>query len=63
MADGPIITTEDLGLQASTSLAEPINLRQIRDKANPMPYESVGKSGRKCSQGGRTAGRQPSHHL
>ncbi|WP_090372641.1 PEP-CTERM-box response regulator transcription factor [Nitrosospira sp. Nl5] len=33
MADGPLITAEDLGLQASTASAEPINLRQIRDKA------------------------------
>jgi two-component system NtrC family response regulator len=33
MADGPLISADDLGLQASTTLAEPINLRQIRDKA------------------------------
>jgi two-component system, NtrC family, response regulator len=33
MADGPIISSEDLGLQASAGTAEPINLRQIRDKA------------------------------
>lgn len=33
MADGPIITAEDLGLQTSSASAEPINLRQIRDKA------------------------------
>jgi two-component system, NtrC family, response regulator len=33
MADGPLISAEDLGLQTSTALAEPINLRQIRDKA------------------------------
>jgi two-component system NtrC family response regulator len=33
MADGPLISAEDLGLKASTTLAEPINLRQIRDKA------------------------------
>ena len=33
MADGPIISSEDLGLQASAGVAEPINLRQIRDKA------------------------------
>ncbi len=33
MADGPLISADDLGLQASTPLAEPINLRQIRDKA------------------------------
>ena len=33
MADGPLITAEDLGLQAIAALADPINLRQIRDKA------------------------------
>jgi two-component system, NtrC family, response regulator len=33
MAEGPIITAEDLGLQTSSGSAEPINLRQIRDKA------------------------------
>ena len=33
MADGPLISAEDLGLQTSATLAEPINLRQIRDKA------------------------------
>lgn len=33
MADGPLITAEDLGLQAAVALADPINLRQIRDKA------------------------------
>jgi two-component system NtrC family response regulator len=33
MADGPLITAEDLGLQATAALADPINLRQIRDKA------------------------------
>jgi two-component system NtrC family response regulator len=33
MADGPLITAEDLGLQAAAALADPINLRQIRDKA------------------------------
>lgn len=33
MADGPIISADDLGLQASASSAEPINLRQVRDKA------------------------------
>jgi two-component system, NtrC family, response regulator len=33
MAEGPIITAEDLGLQTSSASAEPINLRQIRDKA------------------------------
>jgi len=33
MADGPLISAVDLGLRTSTTLAEPINLRQIRDKA------------------------------
>ena len=33
MADGPLISVEDLGLQVSTVEAEPINLRQVRDKA------------------------------
>lgn len=33
MADGPIISADDLGLQASASSTEPINLRQVRDKA------------------------------
>lgn len=33
MADGPLITAEDLGLQSTAVLADPINLRQIRDKA------------------------------
>jgi two-component system, NtrC family, response regulator len=33
MADGHLIRAEDLGLQTSTMLTEPINLRQIRDKA------------------------------
>ncbi|HVW64220.1 MAG TPA: PEP-CTERM-box response regulator transcription factor [Nitrosospira sp.] len=33
MADGPLITAEDLGLQSTAALADPINLRQIRDKA------------------------------
>lgn len=33
MADGPLITAEDLGLQSAAALADPINLRQIRDKA------------------------------
>jgi len=33
MADGPLINVDDLGLQAATSEVEPINLRQVRDKA------------------------------
>ena len=33
MADGPMISAEDLGLQASIAPMEPINLRQIREKA------------------------------
>lgn len=33
MADGPVINAEDLGLQASIAPMEPINLRQIREKA------------------------------
>ncbi len=33
MADGPMINAEDLGLQASIAPAEPINLRQVREKA------------------------------
>jgi two-component system NtrC family response regulator len=33
MAEGPIISADDLGLQVSASSAEPINLRQVRDKA------------------------------
>lgn len=33
MADGPLISADDLGLQDSSGPAEPINLRQIRDKA------------------------------
>ena len=41
MADGPLISADDLGLQASTSLAEPINLRQIRDKAE---YDALMKA-------------------
>ncbi len=41
MADGPIITAEDLGLQTSSASAEPINLRQIRDKAE---YDALMKA-------------------
>lgn len=41
MADGPLISAEDLGLQTSTTLAEPINLRQIRDKAE---YDALMKA-------------------
>ena len=64
MADGPMITAEDLGLQTSSAPAEPINLRQIRDKAESDALdESAGKSGRKCCEGGRIAGCQPSHNL
>lgn len=33
MADGPFIGADDLGLQDPSGSAEPINLRQIRDKA------------------------------
>ena len=33
MADGPLIGADDLGLQNPSGSAEPINLRQIRDKA------------------------------
>jgi two-component system, NtrC family, response regulator len=41
MADGPIISSEDLGLQATSGPAEPINLRQIRDKAE---YDALMKA-------------------
>jgi two-component system NtrC family response regulator len=41
MADGPIISAEDLGLQAAAGPAEPINLRQIRDKAE---YDALMKA-------------------
>ena len=41
MAEGPIITAEDLGLQTSPGPAEPINLRQIRDKAE---YDALMKA-------------------
>ncbi|MDO8893173.1 MAG: PEP-CTERM-box response regulator transcription factor [Sulfurimicrobium sp.] len=33
MADGPQITADDLGLQASLAAEEPINLRQVREDA------------------------------
>ncbi len=33
MADGPQIGTDDLGLSASVTEEEPINLRQVRDEA------------------------------
>ncbi len=33
MADGPFISADDLGLQDPSGSVEPINLRQIRDKA------------------------------
>lgn len=41
MAEGPIITAEDLGLQTSPGPAESINLRQIRDKAE---YDALMKA-------------------
>ncbi|SEK96264.1 PEP-CTERM-box response regulator transcription factor [Nitrosovibrio tenuis] len=41
MADGPLISAEDLGLQGSTVEAEPINLRQVRDKAE---YDALMKA-------------------
>jgi two-component system NtrC family response regulator len=41
MADGPIVSAEDLGLQGATGPAEPINLRQIRDKAE---YDALMKA-------------------
>ncbi len=41
MADGPLINVDDLGLQASTSEVEPINLRQVRDKAE---YDALMKA-------------------
>lgn len=34
MADGPLISWEDLGLSASTATEEPINLRQVREEAD-----------------------------
>ncbi|PWB59899.1 MAG: PEP-CTERM-box response regulator transcription factor [Nitrosomonadales bacterium] len=33
MADGPQITADDLGLQASPAMEEPINLRKVREEA------------------------------
>lgn len=33
MADGPQISADDLGLQASVAMEEPINLRQVREEA------------------------------
>jgi two-component system NtrC family response regulator len=41
MADGPLINVDDLGLQAGTSEMEPINLRQVRDKAE---YDALMKA-------------------
>ena len=41
MAEGPIVTAEDLGLQTSPGPAEAINLRQIRDKAE---YDALMKA-------------------
>ncbi len=34
MADGPLISLEDLGLLASPAIEEPINLRQVREEAD-----------------------------
>lgn len=34
MADGPLISWEDLGLSASAATEEPINLRQVREEAD-----------------------------
>ncbi len=33
MADGPLISVEDLGLVATSAMEEPINLRQVREEA------------------------------
>jgi two-component system NtrC family response regulator len=41
MADGPLINLDDLGLQVATVEAEPINLRQVRDKAE---YDALMKA-------------------
>ncbi|HEX8873165.1 MAG TPA: PEP-CTERM-box response regulator transcription factor, partial [Nitrosospira sp.] len=41
MADGPLIGLEDLGLQAPAVEAEPVNLRQVRDKAE---YDALMKA-------------------
>ncbi|MDE2365787.1 MAG: PEP-CTERM-box response regulator transcription factor [Betaproteobacteria bacterium] len=41
MADGPLIGLEDLGLQAPAVEAEPVNLRQVRDKAE---YDTLMKA-------------------
>jgi two-component system NtrC family response regulator len=41
MADGPLIGVDDLGLQAPAVEAEPINLRQVRDKAE---YDALMKA-------------------
>jgi two-component system NtrC family response regulator len=34
MADGPMLNTDDLGLQASNVEPQPLNLRQVRDEAD-----------------------------
>jgi two-component system NtrC family response regulator len=41
MADGPQISVDDLGLSASGSVEEPINLRQVRDEAE---YRAIVKA-------------------
>jgi two-component system NtrC family response regulator len=41
MADGPLITADDLGLREASAEAEPINLRQVRDKAE---YDALMKA-------------------
>ena len=41
MADGPQIAAEDLGLQETQAVEEPINLRQVRDEAG---YKAVVKA-------------------
>lgn len=41
MADGPQITVEDIGLSASDTIEEPLNLRQIREAAD---YQAIVKT-------------------
>jgi two-component system NtrC family response regulator len=41
MADGPLITADDLGLREASAEAEPINLRQVREKAE---YDALMKA-------------------
>jgi two-component system NtrC family response regulator len=36
MADGPMLNTDDLGLQASNVEPQPLNLRQVRDEADRL---------------------------